>query len=109
MVKTNISKGDKVVILRGEGSNAIDEGTKKPVVCTVLKVDRNTGRALIDMPHPKTKKGERQAPLRGVESWKTTRYNAKTGEAGGLKIIKRPIHVSNLKVVEKAPKKEFGK
>ena len=108
IIKTRICKGDKVVIIRGEGSNAIDPDTKKPVICTVLKVDRVKGRVVIDMPRPKTKKGEAQKPMRGVEIWKTARYNPKTGEAGGLKIMKRPIHISNLEVIEKAPKKEFA-
>jgi ribosomal protein L24 len=107
MVKTEICKGDKVIVIRGEGANAIDEMTKKPLVCTVLKIDRRKGRALIDMPHPKAKRKEREKPLRGVEQWKTARYNSKTGEAGGLKIVKRPIHVSNLQVVEKGPRREF--
>jgi ribosomal protein L24 len=109
MIKTSICKGDKVVIIKGEGANAIDEATKKPPVCTVIKVDRIKGRALVEMPRPKSKKGDRTTPLRGVEQWKTARYNQKTGEAGGLKIVKRPIHVSNLQVVEKAPKREFAK
>src|SRR3954471_19933344 len=108
MIKTSICKGDKVVIIKGEGSNAIDPETNKPRVCTVIKVDRVKGRALIDMPRPKTKKAEKQMPQRGVEQWKTARYNAKTGEAGGLKVVKRPVHVSNLKVVEKGQRKEFG-
>jgi len=109
MVKMTIRKGDKVIIVRGEGSNAVDEATKKPLVCTVLKVDRGTGRAFLDMPQQRRKGGEKQAPRRGVEQWKTARYNPKTGEAGGLKIVKRPVHTSNLKVVEKAPLPEFGK
>ena len=110
MIKTKICKGDKVIIIRGEGANALDETTKKQPLCTVIKVDRITGRVLIEMPRSKKeKKGERQVPLRGVEQWKTARYNAKTGEAGGLKIMKRPIHVSNLEIVEKAPAREFGK
>jgi ribosomal protein L24 len=109
MVKTTIGKGDKVVILRGEGSGVLDETTKKRVVCTVLEVDRVKGRALLEMPRPKAKRGERQTPLRGVEQWKTARYNQKTGEAGGLKIAKRPVHLSNLRVVEQAPRREFGK
>jgi ribosomal protein L24 len=109
MIKTKICKGDKVMVIKGEGANAIDEATKKPVICTVIKVDRVKGRALIEMPRPKGKKGERVTPLRGVEQWKTARYNPKTGEAGGLKIMKRPVHVSNLQVVEKAPKREFAK
>ncbi|MCY3023777.1 MAG: hypothetical protein NTW87_32770 [Planctomycetota bacterium] len=108
MVKTAICKGDKVVIVRGEGANAIDEATGKPLTCTVLQVDRTKGRALLEMPRARSKKGERQTPLRGVEQWKTARYNQKTGEAGGLKIVKRPIHVSNLRVVEKGPQREFG-
>src|SRR5690349_2480253 len=109
MIKTSICKGDKVIVIKGEGANAIDKATKKPPVCTVIKVDRTKGRALIEMPRGKEeKKGERQKPMRGVEQWKTARYNPKTGEAGGLKIVKRPVHVSNLEVVEKAPKREFG-
>ena len=110
MIKTKICKGDKVIVVRGDSARFIDEATKKPLVGTVLKVDRVTGRALIDMPRPakKEKKGERQMPLKGVEQWKTARYNPKTGEAGGLKIMKRPVHVSNLEIVEKAPKREFG-
>jgi ribosomal protein L24 len=110
MIKTKICKGDKVIVVRGAAARFIDEATKKPLVGTVLKVDRITGRALIDMPRPKQKekKGERQTPLQGVEQWKTARYNPKTGEAGGLKIVKRPVHVSNLEIVEKAPKREFG-
>ena len=109
MIKTKICKGDKVNIIRGEGANASDEETQQPVLCTVLEIDRQKGRALIDMPRPKAKKAERQRPLRGVEQWKTARYNPKTGEAGGLKVVKRPIHVSNLKVVEKGPRQEFAK
>ena len=109
MVKTSIRKGDQVVIVRGEGSNAMDEATKKPVVCTVLKVDRTKGRAIIEMPHPRKRGSERETPLRGVEQWKTARYNQKTGEAGGLKIVKRPVHLSNLKVVAKGPEGEFGR
>jgi len=109
MIKTKICKGDKVVIVKGEGSNYVDETTKQPVVCTVLKVDRITGRALLDVPQGKAKRGEKQKARRGVELWKTSRYNPKTGEAGGLKVIKRPIHVSSLKVVEKGPRREFAK
>ena len=109
MIKTKICKGDKVVIIRGQGSRAMDKDTNEQVVCTVLKVDRIKGTLLIDMPRPKSKKAERQKPLVGVEQWKTARYNPKTGEAGGLKIVKRPIHVSNVKIVEKAPAREFAK
>lgn len=109
MFKTKICKGDKVIVIRGDASRFIDETTKKPLVGTVLVVDRITGRAMIDLPRAKKeKKGERLTPVKGVEQWKTARYNPKTGEAGGLKISKRPIHVSNLQVVEKAPKREFG-
>lgn len=109
MIKTKVCKGDKVVIISGEGANAMDEVTNQPVTCTVLKIDRQKGRALIDMPRPKAKKAGRQSPLRGVEQWKTARYNPKTGEAGGLKVVKRPVHVSNLRVVEKGPRQEFAK
>src|SRR5579864_6462156 len=101
MFKTKICKGDKVVIIRGDGARHIDKDTNQPAVCTVIKVDRIKGTALLDIPHPKTKKAERQKPMMGVEQWKTARYNPKTGEAGGLKIVKRPIHVSNLQIVEK--------
>ncbi|MGD0093706.1 MAG: hypothetical protein ABSE73_27665 [Planctomycetota bacterium] len=109
MAKISICKGDKVVVVRGEGCNAVDETTKQPVVCTVLKVDRDKGRALLEMPHPRRKGDERQKPLRGVEQWKTARYNQKTGEAGGLKVVKRPVHLSNLMLVEKGPPQEFGR
>ncbi|HEY3319971.1 MAG TPA: hypothetical protein VGP72_05865 [Planctomycetota bacterium] len=109
MIKTKICKGDKVVVIKGEGANVMDEATKKPAICTVLEVNRMTGRALLEVPHPKTRKAERQVPVRGVEQWKTARYNQKTGEAGGLKVVKRPVHVSSLKVVEAAPKRQFGK
>jgi ribosomal protein L24 len=107
MVKTRISKGDKVRIIRGEGRSAAVDEKGKAVLCTVLNVDRATGRAFLEIPRPKTKRGEREKPVRGIEVWKTVRYNAKRGEAGGLKIVKRPIHVSNLEVVEKAPPREF--
>ena len=110
MIKTRVCKGDKVIIIRGAASVAIDPDTKKPPVCTVLKVDRAKGLALIDMPRARDmKKKERETPRKGVEQWKTARYNPKTGEAGGLKIVKKPVHVSNLKVVEKAPLRQFGK
>jgi len=109
MAKSAICKGDKVIIVRGAGSGAVDEATKKPVLCTVLKVDRDKNRALLEMPHPRRKGEERQKPLRGVEQWKTVRYNPKTGEAGGLKVEKRPVHLSNLQLVEKGPPREFGK
>jgi len=109
MIKTSIRKGDKVVIVRGAGAGAVDDATKKPVVCTVLKVDRTKGCALLEMPKPRKRSSERETPLRGVEQWKTARYNPKTGEAGGLKIVKRPVHLSNLKVVEKRPEQEYAK
>ncbi|MCW8130034.1 MAG: hypothetical protein KIS92_06775 [Planctomycetota bacterium] len=108
MVKTEICKGDKVQFVSGYGRNYVDEKTKKPVVCTVLKVDRIKGLAVLDMPRQKAKRGEQEKPRKGVEVWKTVRYNPKSGEAGGLKIQKRPVHVSNLKIVEKAERREFG-
>jgi ribosomal protein L24 len=108
MIKTKICKGDKVRIIRGEGRLTVDE-KGKPVLCTVLSVDRSSGRAVLEVPRPKAKRGEREKPTRGLEVWKTVRYNAKSGEAGGLKIVKRPIHVSNLQVVEKAPPREYSR
>lgn len=107
MIKTKICKGDKVVIIKGEGANIVDPETKKSVVCTVIKVDRILGKLLLDAPKAK-KRSEKPTPVRGIEQWKTARYNQKTGEAGGLKIVKRPIHVSNVAVVEKGPRKEYG-
>ena len=102
MIKTKICSGDKVVIIKGEGSNLIDPDTKKAQVCTVLSVNRTTGRVELDAPKARQGGGDKETPVRGVEAWKTARYNQKTGEAGGLKIVKRPIHVSNVKIVEKA-------
>ena len=107
MSKTTICRGDKVIIIRGEGATHVDPETQKPMVCTVLKVDRAKGRALLDMPRPKARRAEKQKPIRGVEQWKTARYNPKTGEAGGLKIMKRPVHMSSLQLVEKAPAREY--
>jgi ribosomal protein L24 len=109
MIKTKICKGDKVIFIRGAASEAIDPDTKKPLVCTVMKVDRVHGTVLIEMPRVKEKKKkDRETPRKGVEQWKTARYNPKTGEAGGLKIMKKPVSVSNLRIVEAAPKKEYG-
>ena len=108
MIKTKICRGDKVAIIKGEGSNMVDPETQKPQLCTVLKVDRIKGTVLLDVPNSK-KRGEKLTPVRGVEQWKTARYNQKTGEAGGLKIMKRPINVSNVKVVEKGPPHEHSK
>ncbi len=102
MIKTKICSGDKVVVIKGEGSNIMDQETKKPQLCTVIKVDRVKGTLLLDVPKDK-KKSDKQAPVRGIEQWKTARYNQKTGEAGGLKVVKKPIHISNVKVVEKGP------
>src|SRR5256885_16798473 len=102
MIKTKICKGDTVIVIKGEGSNILDQETKKPQLCTVIKVDRVKGTVTLDVPKSK-KRGEKQTPVRGVEQWKTARYNQKTGEAGGLKVVKKPIHVSNVKVVEKGP------
>ena len=108
-MKTRVCKGDKVVIIRGAASGAIDPNTKQALVCTVLTVDRNKGRAILDMPRvkDKEKKKDRETPRRGVEQWKTARYNQKTGEVGGLKVVKKAVHVSNLQVVEKGPQREF--
>lgn len=108
MIKTQICKGDKVVIIRGEGKLQ-EEKKGEPKVCTVLKVDRIKGRVWLEMARPKARKGDRELPLRGVEVWKTVRYDAKSGEAGGLKIVRRPVHVSNVKVVEKGPRREFAR
>ena len=108
MITTRIKKGDKVVIIRGEGRNAVDDKGKQ-VVCAVLQVDKRKGLAFLEVPKPKTRRGEREKPQRGLEQWKTVRYNPQSGEAGGLKIRKKPVHVSNLKVVEAAPKRENQK
>ena len=107
MIKTQICKGDKVVIIRGEGKLQEEKGQRK--VCTVLKVDRIKGRVWLEMARPKARRGEREEPVRGVEVWKTVRYDQKSGEAGGLKIVRRPIHVSNVKLVEKGPRREFAR
>jgi ribosomal protein L24 len=110
MFKSKVCKGDKVIIIKGSAAQAIDPDTKQPLVCTVLKMDRSTGRALLDVPRTRdAKKKERETPRKGVEQWKTARYNQKTGEAGGLKVVKKPVHVSNLKIVEKGPARQFGK
>ncbi|MCZ7647377.1 MAG: hypothetical protein M5U26_19320 [Planctomycetota bacterium] len=99
MIKTDIHKGDKVKIVSGEGRNALDE-KGQPLLCTVLQVDRIKGRAILEVPKKRAKRGEKEKPLRGLEQWKTVRYNPKSGEAGGLKIVKRPVALSNLEVVE---------
>ncbi len=104
MIKTKICKGDKVEIIHGEGKlQADDKGKRK--VCTVLQVDRIKGRVWLEMPRPKARRGERETPIRGVEVWKTVRYDAKSGEAGGLKIQRRAIHISNVKLVEKGSRR----
>lgn len=103
MIKTKICKGDKVVVIAGSARGMTDD-KGKPMACAVLQVDRVKGLAWVDMPRPRAKRGERETPRRGIEQWKTVRYNPQSGEAGGLKIIRRPIHVSNLKVVEQGPR-----
>jgi len=105
MIKTKICKGDKVVVFRGEGRYLVAKG--KSLVCEVIKVDRVKGLAHLEVPRVKAKRGEREVPLRGVEAWKTVRYNPKSGEAGGLKILKRPIQVANLKIVEQGPRRDW--
>lgn len=107
MQATQIGKGDKVVIVRGEGRNLVDE-KNKPLVCSVLQVNHAKGHVYLEVPRPKAKRGEREKPVRGAEVWKTVRYNPKSGEAGGLKIIKRPIRFANLRVVEKGPRKDWS-
>jgi ribosomal protein L24 len=107
MVKTEIRKGDRVRVFRGAARLLKDE-KGQPLVGTVLSVDRSTGRAQVELPHPKPKGGAQETPLPGVETWKSVRYNAKRGEAGGFKIVKRGVHVSNLKVVEKGKPRQFG-
>lgn len=108
MIKTKICKGDKVEVICGEGKLQVDEkGGRK--VCTVLKVDRIKGQVWLEMPRPKAKRGQRETPVRGVEVWKTVRYDAKSGEAGGLKIVRRPVHISNVKLVEKGSRREFAR
>lgn len=103
MIKTKICKGDKVVVISGSARGMTDD-KGKPLACAVLQVDRIKGLAWVDMPRARAKRGERETPRRGIEQWKTVRYNPQSGEAGGLKIIRRPIHVSNLKVVEQGPR-----
>ncbi|GMV80961.1 MAG: hypothetical protein AMXMBFR7_21450 [Planctomycetota bacterium] len=103
MIKSKICKGDKVRIVQGEGRNAKDE-QGAPLVCTVLQVDRIKGRAVLEVPKKRAKRGEKEKPTRGLEHWKTVRYNPKSGEAGGLKIMKRPIALANLELVEAGPR-----
>ena len=107
MDSTQIGKGDKVVIVRGEGRNLVDE-KNKPLVCSVLQVNRSKGHVLLEVPRAKTKRGEKEKPVRGAEVWKTVRYNPKSGEAGGLKIIKRPVRCANVRVVEQGPRKDWS-
>lgn len=95
---TLIRKNDKVVVLRGEASflRGLDG---KAVQGTVIEVDRDAEKALIEFPRPKVARGERERPVRGLEVYKSVRYNQKTGEMGGLKIIKRPVPLCNLSLV----------
>ena len=51
MIKTKICKGDKVVVIKGEGSNILDQETQKPQLCTVIKVDRIKGTVLLVSPN----------------------------------------------------------
>jgi len=106
MLKTKVRKGDKVIVFRGEFRHQRGQD-HKPLVGSVLAVDRGKGVALIEMPRPAQRRGERGDRRRGLEVWKTARYNAQKGEQGGLKVTKRPIHVSNLKVVERGPGREW--
>ena len=107
--RPQIAKGDKVVVFRGAARHLRDE-KGQPLVGTVLQVDPHARMALVEMPRPKGRpRGERETPLRGVECWKTVRYNPNTGERGGLKIIKRPVHLANLKLVGKGPAREFSR
>jgi ribosomal protein L24 len=105
MIKTELCKGDKVHIIRGEGRLLVDE-KKQKVLCTVLKIDRVKGKAILEVPRPKAKRGEKELPVRGAEVWKTVRYNPKSGEAGGLKIVKRWLALANLKLAEKGARRE---
>jgi ribosomal protein L24 len=109
MSKTRLAKGDKVVVFRGEASRSLRDEKGQALICTILRVERAKGRAWVEAPRPKARHGEKETPIRGVEAWKTMRYNPRAGEAGGLKIVKRPISVCNMKLVEKAPRREFAR
>lgn len=96
-MKTLIRKDDKVVVISGAAATLLrHETTGESLPCTVVQVDRRKECAYLEAPRPRRAAGGRDTPRDGVEQWKTVRYNPQTGEAGGLKVIKKPIHLSNL-------------
>jgi ribosomal protein L24 len=99
-MKTLIRKNDKVVVIAGAAAVLLrrkDNGESIP--CTVVQVDRTKSVAFLEAPKTERPAGGRELPRVGVELWKTVRYNQSAGEAGGLKIVKKPIHLSNLALV----------
>ncbi|MCX7803571.1 MAG: hypothetical protein N3A38_00125 [Planctomycetota bacterium] len=94
-----IRKNDRIVLRRGEAAHYLRGPDGKPAQGTVIEVDRARGTALVEFPRPKTPRGEKEKPIRGVEVYKTVRYNPRLGEMGGLKIEKRPIPLCNLALV----------
>ena len=93
-----IRKNDKIVVRQGEASY-LRAPDGRPVRGVVIEVDRRKQTALVEFPRPKVPRGEREKPVRGLEVYKTVRYNPKAGEMGGLKIVKRPVPLSRLALV----------
>lgn len=94
-----IRKNDKIVLRRGEAAYSLRQPDGMPVQGTVLEVNRAKGTVLVEFPRPKVPRGEKEKPIRGVEVYKTVRYNPRLGEMGGLKLVKRPIPLCNVALV----------
>jgi large subunit ribosomal protein L24 len=80
----HVKKGDKVVVIAGK---------EKGKTSTVVSVDRENNRVVLE----------------GLNTMKKHTRPKKAGEKGGIIDIAMPIHASNVKLAEKAAKKEAKK
>jgi large subunit ribosomal protein L24 len=77
----HVKKGDKVIVIAGK---------EKGKTSTVFSVDREKNRVVLE----------------GLNMMKKHTRPKKAGEKGGIVNIAMPIHASNVKLAEKAAKKE---
>ncbi|MFH1377184.1 MAG: hypothetical protein ABIH86_00340 [Planctomycetota bacterium] len=101
-IRTLIRVGDHVMVISGEARNIVTETGGAKRLATVAAVDRIKGkvRLVFDDLARETDANRREVPIRGIESYKSYRFNPQADEPGGLRPKSRWIDISNVGLVD---------
>ena len=101
-IRTLVRVGDKVVVISGEARNVVTESGDDKRQATVVAIDRVKGKVRLTFEdlRRETDEQRREVPVRGIETFKTHRFNPQADEPGGLRPKARWIDLSNIALVD---------